>query len=534
MLDRLHVGLLIVDGAGQIISANPAAEYLLSPEKPRGMLLGNLLSACAPVAAEEILRAVENRKSIDSRIIDGPDGRELECRFSPLSDGTGLVSLSEISGEGGRSGRDQLTGLSNREGLMRRLGDAVAQGSDETKPVAVLYLNLDRFHSVNETLGRGMGFALLNKVADRLRAAVSEADMLSRLDADEFAIVQLGREQPEAADALARRLLDLVSRTYVIGGHSVNVSVSIGVALAEPGEDAERLQRRADLALHHAKREGGGVRSFFEPGMNAEVEKKRELEIDLRRALPLKQFHVEYQPQVRLSSGRVVGFEALLRWRHPLRGPVSPSIFIPVAERIGLIGTIGEWVLRTACQSAAPWPADINVAVNVSPLQFRSLDLPEKVVAALAASGLPPSRLELEITEGALLADTAEVLQQLRRIKAEGVRIAMDDFGTGFSSLSYLRKFPFDKIKIDQSFVRSSNHDREAQAIVRAITALGTSLGMTTIAEGVETPEQLARMRTVGCTDVQGYLTGRPLSEGEAAALVARILHVADLAGEDA
>ena len=301
----------------------------------------------------------------------------------------------------------------------------------------------------------------------------------------------------------------------------LNVGVSVGIALAPAdGRDADALLKHADLALYRAKAEGRGTYRFFEPAMNAQMQARRSLEIDLRRALALKQFDLAFQPQIQLETGQVTGFEALLRWNHPERGPVSPALFIPLAEEIGLIVGIGEWALRAACREAASWAQPAAIAVNLSPVQFRGGKLVETVMNVLAQTGLDPARLELEITEGALLENTEGVLGVLNGLRALGVKISMDDFGTGYSSLSYLQKFPFDKIKIDQSFVRGMEGNAECGAIVRAIARLGASLGMRTTAEGVETASQLDAIRAEGCTEVQGYLTGRPMPASQAAALL--------------
>ena len=391
------------------------------------------------------------------------------------------------------------------------------------EPFAVLCIDLDRFKAVNDTLGHPVGDALLRKVGERLSKAAREGDVVARLGGDEFAVIQVGTDQPTASEALAARLVDLIGRTYVVDGHMLNIGASVGVALApSDGDDADALLKHADLALYRAKADGRGVFRFFETGMDARMQARRSLEIDLRKALALKEFELAYQPQVRSEDGAVSGFEALLRWRHPERGAVSPADFIPLAEEIGLITPIGEWVLRTACAEAATWPDSVSLAVNVSPVQFRGAKLVDTVTSALARSGLAPSRLELEITEGALLDNTDTVLKVLNSLRDLGVRISMDDFGTGYSSLSYLQKFPFTKIKIDQSFVRRMDDSPDCSAIVRAVAALGASLGMKTTAEGVETEAQRERIRAEGCTEIQGYLTGRPMTAADAAAFILR------------
>ena len=357
-------------------------------------------------------------------------------------------------------------------------------------------------------------------MGERLVKAARQEDLVARLGGDEFAILQVGAGQPDAAEALATRLVDLIGRTYVVDGHMLNIGASVGVALAPAdGQDPDVLLKNADLALYRAKADGRGVFRFFEPDMDARMQARRSLEIDLRRALALKEFELVYQPQVDAVDGTVKGFEALLRWRHCERGMVPPADFIPLAEEIGLIAPIGEWVLRTACAQAARWPKAVSLAVNLSPVQFRGAKLVATVTSALAQSGLSPDRLELEITEGALLSDTETVLGVLNALRSLGVRISMDDFGTGYSSLSYLQKFPFTKIKIDQSFVRQMEDSADCSAIVRAVIALGQSLGMKTTAEGVETEAQRDRIRAEGCTEIQGYLTGRPMCAADANAL---------------
>ncbi len=378
---------------------------------------------------------------------------------------------------------------------------------------AILLIDLDRFKAVNDTLGHPVGDLLLCLVAKRLVSISRKSDLLARLGGDEFGLlVAPGLTGPVLA-SVAERLIDVLGRPYLVDGHLVNIGASIGVA-AGPGDGADyaTLSRNADLALYAAKNSGRGSYNFFEPAMDARALARRSMEIDLRRALALRQFELHYQAQIDLEQDIVVGFEALLRWRHPERGLVSPVDFIPLAEEIGLIVAMGEWVLREACNEAARWPGSVGVAVNVSARQFEDCDrLVDTIGKALARSGLPGERLEIEITESVLLRNETAVIAALHRVRAMGVRVAMDDFGTGYSSLSQLHSFPFDKIKIDRSFVRGSDDVHGQDAIIRAITALGVSLGMATIAEGVETPDQLARIRAEGCGSVQGYLFSKPL-----------------------
>jgi diguanylate cyclase (GGDEF)-like protein len=424
---------------------------------------------------------------------------------------------------------DPLTDLPNRMRLREVLSEALRRAGSGGG-VAVLCLDLDRFKHVNDSLGHPVGDGLLALVAERLRACVREGDCVARLGGDEFAVVQAGLDQPGGAHRLARAVIEALSMPYEVAGHQIVVGASVGIALGpEDGDDPDRLLKSADLALHRAKADGRGGYSFFEPHMDAAMQARRALEVDLRQALGRGEFALHYQPLVNVASRNVTGFEALLRWHHPERGLISPAEFIPLAEEIGLIGPIGEWVLRQACTDAAAWPAPIGVAVNLSPVQFRSRHLVTAVFSALAGSHLPASRLELEITEAVMLDDTESTLATLHQLRALGVRISMDDFGTGYSSLSYLRRFPFDKIKIDQSFIRDLPDRSDSVAIVRAVSGLGRSLGMTTTAEGVETTEQLAALEREGCDEVQGYLFGRPAPVGELAALLApaRSSHVA-------
>jgi predicted signal transduction protein with EAL and GGDEF domain len=336
--------------------------------------------------------------------------------------------------------------------------------------------------------------------------------------------VQVGAEQPAGATALAARLIDQISEPFDIDGHQVVIGASIGIALAPgDGNDPDCLLKNADMALYRAKGDGRGVYRFFEPDMDARMQERRGLELDLRKALVLGELELFYQPLINLESNEVSGFEALLRWRHPQRGLVPPGAFIPLAEEIGLISPIGAWALKQACTEATRWPDDLKVAVNLSPVQFKSGTLVLDVSAALGASGLAAQRLELEITETVLLQDTDTTIATLNDLRALGVRISMDDFGTGYSSLGYLQKFPFDKIKIDRSFIRDLSERPDSVAIVRAVTGLSSSLGMSTTAEGVETEEQLERLRAEGCTEVQGYLFSEPKPADQLAHLLRRL-----------
>jgi diguanylate cyclase (GGDEF)-like protein/PAS domain S-box-containing protein len=416
---------------------------------------------------------------------------------------------------------DALTGLPNRVMLRERLDLALAGVRRGQPQAAVLCLDLDHFKEVNDTLGHGAGDLLLREVAQRLQAGVRGTDTVARLGGDEFAVVQVSVDQPGDAQALCRRLIQDLQAPFRIDGHELYVGASIGVALApENGGDHERLLKSADIALYRAKQAGRGTFRFFEARMDAELQARKALEQDLRQAIAKGQLELHYQPLVAVRDRELTGVEALLRWRHPERGVVPPGEFIPVAEETGLIVPIGEWALRTACRQVKAWPG-LRVSVNLSPVQFKHRELVDTVRQVIAEAGLEPERLELEITESVLLYDTASALEILTGLKEVGVRIAMDDFGTGYSSLGYLNSFPFDKIKIDRSFITDLNEKDKANAIVRSVINLGQSLGMITNAEGVETLEQLTFLAGEGCEQVQGYYFGRAMPAEEVTALIA-------------
>jgi diguanylate cyclase (GGDEF)-like protein/PAS domain S-box-containing protein len=402
---------------------------------------------------------------------------------------------------------DGLTGLPNRSLLHQRLDEILLQIRRSGEKAAVVFLGLDHFKAINDSLGHAVGDKLLRSVAKRLRSSLREEDIVARLSSDEFAVVQSGINRPEESVHLAQRLLQVIGEPYLLDGHSVVIGASIGIAMApSDGTDSETLRKNADMALSRAKKDSRGSFSFFESGMDARAQTRRKIELDLRVAIENEVLRPHYQPLVDLKSGRISGFEALVRWPHPENGMISPGEFIPVAEETSLINPLGELVLRRACMDAALWPVDVRVAVNLSPLQFRTGNLLAIVMDTLKQSGLSPKRLELEITETLLLEKSGQVLATLHALRALGVRISMDDFGTGYSSLSYLRSFPFDKIKIDQSFVRDLGDHHEAQAIVRSIISLGKGLGMTITAEGVETEAELNCLRDEGCHEGQGFL----------------------------
>ena len=407
---------------------------------------------------------------------------------------------------------DSLTGLGNRLLFKEQLEEALKDVSVASHPLAVLFLDLDGFKAVNDTLGHSIGDMLLKSVATKLRDILPRTDRIARLGGDEFAILQISATQPGSSIALAERIIEVVGQPCSIDGHDVTVGASVGIAVAHPGDmNTESFLKSADLAMYSAKSDGRGTYRMFDPEMDAIVQARRHLERDMRTALAQDGFRLFYQPLVNLQTKKVTVFEALMRWQHPERGMVPPSEFIPVAEEMGLIVQLGEWALRQACAEATKWPDGICVSVNLSPLQFSKGNLVSTVMSALASAGLPASRLELEITESVLLEKSERHITILNQLRDLGVRISMDDFGTGYSSIGYLRSFPFDKIKIDQSFVRDLLVDEGSLAIVRAIAGLGVSFGMITTAEGVETEEQMRCLNLEGCIEVQGYLYSKPV-----------------------
>jgi diguanylate cyclase (GGDEF)-like protein/PAS domain S-box-containing protein len=410
---------------------------------------------------------------------------------------------------------DALTGLPNRT-LFRSQLESALKGLRPDELLALLYLDIDHFKSINDTLGHPIGDELLKAVAERLRGCLNANDAVARLGGDEFALTHVAIRHPQDCIPLLNCIYDAVRAPYNLGGHQLVADVSIGIAIA-PGDGTEpdELLKNADLALYGAKAEGRGTYRFFELDMDARMKARRSLEIDLRRAISEGQFELYYQPVVNLQDNKITGCEALIRWHHPERGTVSPAEFIPVAEETGLIGPIGEWVLRQACTDAVTWPDDLRIAVNLSPAQFRSRSLVQMIFNAFATAGLRPDRLELEITETVLMQHNESTLEMLHQLRKFGVHIAIDDFGTGFSSLSYLRSFPISKVKIDRSFIKDLPGATDALAIVRAVVSLANSLGIASTAEGVETEEQLDTLREIGCTEMQGYVFSppRPLSE---------------------
>ncbi|NKM33343.1 putative bifunctional diguanylate cyclase/phosphodiesterase [Rhizobium laguerreae] len=414
---------------------------------------------------------------------------------------------------------DSLTGLPNRAAFSRRINQRVVEATTDS-PIALLYIDVDHFKHINDSKGHAAGDALLCQVSERLLRLAEEGDLVARLGGDEFALVlELG--EPERAGRFAQRLLKALSRAFDLDGAREHVTCSIGIALApDHAGDADVLMRHADLALYAAKEIGRSTYRFYETEMRLAAERRHVMTAELWEALEKRQFELHYQPIVQLDNDGIGGFEALIRWRHPKRGLVAPMEFIPLAEETGLIVPIGDWVIREACRTAAGWPAHLRIAVNLSVSQFRHASLLSTVVAALDETGLNADRLEIEITESVFLTDADQSLPRPRALKELGVHIAIDDFGTGYSSLSYLRSFPFDKIKLDRSFVSGIETDAGNLAIVRAVVGIGSGFSATTLAEGIETEEQLQRLRAEGFSEVQGYLLGRPMPQYEAEALI--------------
>ena len=530
-LNNMSQGLIMIDRDKRLVVCNDRyiEMYGLSRDIVQpGCSLDRLIRHRAelghltrkPDQVSETLLQLEFGKATNF-IAETSDGRQISVTQQPMANGGWVSTHEDITERRAAQAKisymalhDALTNLPNRVYFHEQLRDRFAHREGDQR-FAVLCFDLDRFKNVNDTLGHQFGDKLLRQVAERVRSCLREGDVLARLGGDEFAVLLPDCSQPNEMNILAARLNELVSLPFDLDGHQAVIGVSIGIAVAPTdATDAEHLLKSADLALYRAKTDGRGTYRFFEAEMDALMQKRRALELDLRRGLVNAEFELYYQPLVNLETGDVCGFEALLRWNHPERGLVPPLDFIPLAEETELIVPIGEWVIREACAEAAKWPSHIRIAVNVSPVQFKS-QLALVVTSALAQSGLNAQRLELEITESVLLLNGESTLATLHHLRALGVRISMDDFGTGYSSLSYLRSFPFDKIKIDRSFIHNLASNEDSMAIIRAVTGLGNSLGMATTGEGVETIEESDYLRSQGCTEAQGYLfsKARPASE---------------------
>jgi diguanylate cyclase (GGDEF)-like protein/PAS domain S-box-containing protein len=535
-LDNMSQGLCLFDASNRLEVVNRRFLEIFGitgNEIKTGVTLDEIIargtrwsrkSQVAQMLAEQA--ELRLRQESGTHYFELSSGRIIASVYSPTSSG-GWVSTFEDVTERKQAEEqiihmarhDALTNLPNRVLFRERMEQALGQ---EDK-LAVLFIDLDRFKTINDTLGHSVGDTLLCEVTRRLQTAVDGVDTVARLGGDEFAIVQAGA-RPMDATELASKIIQSISEPFDILGNQFVIGASVGIAMAPTdGTEPDQLLRNSDMALYRAKAAGRGTYHFFQPEMDAQMQARHVLEVDLRKAIQAGEFEVYYQPIVSISTKRkIVGFEALVRWNHPQRGIVGPNEFVPVAEEIGLILPLGEWVLRQACRDAAGWPDDLNVAVNLSAVQFRSPALALSVVMALNEAGLKSDRLELEITETILLQQDRAVLEVLQQLRQLGVRISMDDFGTGYSSLSYLRSFPFDKIKIDRSFTRELGKRKDSLAIIRAVARLGRDLGMATIAEGVETEGQLDIVRAEGCSHAQGYLFSRPIPARDLAGLLAK------------
>ncbi|UWU80916.1 EAL domain-containing protein [Bradyrhizobium huanghuaihaiense] len=521
-VNNMTQGLLLFDADRRLVVCNqryidmyglsaavvaPGCSFhdIIAHRKTTGSFTGDVDQYC-----ERVLRDIHVRNSM---VVDTADGRSIQVLNEPLTDGGWVATHEDITERRRIEERithlahyDALTDLPNRAMFHEHLRQELAAIVDGEE-VAVHYIDIDEFKGVNDALGHLVGDELLKSMAASLSRCAGPTDFVARLGGDEFAIVQSAVTSPDQVNDLVARIFQAIRTPFDCMGHHLTSDASIGIALA-PGHGTalDQILKNADLAMYAAKSAGRRTYRFFEPEMDAKVRERRQLEIDLRHAIAQGGLEVYYQPCLGLKDDRITGCEALVRWRHPERGMVSPAEFIPIAEDTGLINEIGEWVLATACRDAAGWPDDIRLAVNVSPVQFKSGTLALKIMAALAASNLPASRLELEITEAVLIRDDDTALAILHQLRAIGVRIALDDFGTGYSSLSYLHRFPFDKIKIDRCFVEDIAGPDGSASIVQAVVNLASARRMATTAEGVETEEQQRLLRTLGCTEMQGYL----------------------------
>jgi diguanylate cyclase (GGDEF)-like protein/PAS domain S-box-containing protein len=526
-LHNMSQGLCMFDADGRIILFNAGFPGMLglSAEALTGHSLLDIYKsrqalgyfAGDPEASFASVTASARAGRSGTRITQGPNGRVMRVVEQPKADGGWVATVEDITEISKAEAQilymarhDPLTDLPNRRLFLEQMEQSLRRVK-RGEQLAVFCLDLDHFKFVNDSLGHPTGDQLLMAVARRLKECVRECDTIARLGGDEFAIVQVGtRNQPIEATILANRIVDVLRAPYDLDGHQVVIGASVGISVApSDSSDPDQLMRNADMALYRAKADGRGAYRFFEAEMDARSQARRSLELDLRSALMNGEFELYFQS---IHDGRdeIIGFETSVRWHHPIRGTVPPTSFLQLAEETGVVVPLGEWVLRKACAEAASWSRDVGVAVNVSPVQFRSPNLVPAVAAALSASGLRPGRLDIEITESALLQDKESTLTTLHALRNLGVKISIDEFGTGYSSLSYLRSFPFDKIKIDGSFAQDLGADDNSKAIVRAVGGLGKSLGIATNARGVETPEQLSWLRAEGCSEVQGTFFGLP------------------------
>ncbi len=530
---RAWEGSLLIDARGVILQASRSLlAELQSPEFPnlvgnslRGLLLQHFPSEEKHICAIEAWLQQASTSLLpvggSSFLLTQTKGDPVQVHCSEVGENCFIAQFKTILPDAGTKRmevfRDHLTGIGNRLCFEKALDAALLPLRDESvSHPAILFIDLDRFKAVNDTLGHATGDALLRLVSDRLTQTLRQGDEAARLGGDEFAVLLPNSPGREHMAALAARIVDLIQRPYLVEGNVINIGASIGLALApEDGATRDELLKSADLALYHSKAMGRGVFHFFQPAMQERALERRTLELDLRKALILRQFELHYQPQVDVETEAVTSLQALLRWRHPKRGLLMPEQFLALSEELGLAVPLGEWVLKTACKEAMRWPDSVTIAVHVSPLHFETGTFARSVERALAAAQLSAKRLEVEVAESVLLRDGKAVLATLKSLRELGVRVAMDSFGTGVASLSQLVNFPFDKIKIDRSLIAMEQEDGRKRAIVRAISALGASLGISTLAEGVETAEHLAHVRSEGCQSMQGFYYSKAVPSNE-------------------
>ncbi|KAB0677074.1 putative bifunctional diguanylate cyclase/phosphodiesterase [Aureimonas leprariae] len=533
-LDNMSNGLVYFDPAGRLQLFNRRYVEIFGIDAGRlrtGMTPAEVIDAIGRTknwSAERRslarARAGEWMSAADFTTFDYPmdDGRIMEVEIRPVAAGGSVLTFDDVTRSRQAQTRieelafkDPLTGLANRRALAQRMEADIGS----SRRFELLLIDLDRFKSVNDSHGHGVGDKLLVKVAERIGGVVSRGAFVARLGGDEMAVLVYGDH--DIARSVADGVVLMLARPFAIGDLTVSIGCSVGLCRSEDAADAEQLMQRTDIALYEAKRQGRGRAVAYQPGMLEVVTERHRLEDDLREAIETQAFHLAYQPVVDLKTGEPLGYEALIRWTHPVRGAVSPVAFVPLAEENGQIVAIGRWVLMEACRAAAAWPNGRHVAVNVSPVQLRSPLFLSHVTAALAESGLAPCRLEVELTETAMVESGTQIADALGALRILGIRIAMDDFGTGYSSLAHLRDFPLDRIKIDRSFVAAAETDRHSMAVLRAVTQIGRDIGIPTLAEGVETPSQWELLKALGCDAGQGYLFGRPERLDTAAAATA-------------
>lgn len=535
--ERLGVGLrdaavaiCQLDEAGFVVFANRRFESAIGGPDLVGRRLADVRPDAAPCDREGRADTVVTRFGGAGETV-----REIVWTRNAAGGWIGVVaSARDVEALGQPEAEtDPITGLATRAHLAEAYGHLVradVPGHD----VAMLYVDVDHFRRATEMLARDRIDSLLRKIAQRLRQAVRTQDSVARLEEDDFAVVLSSAGGRETATEVAERICEIMSRPFLLGGEQIAVGASVGLAVRSQGDGSfDDLLRLAAIAMQHGRKIGYGRVHWFEDAMADAIRERHFIETGLRRALLLEEFELYYQPQFSFADRAISGFEALVRWRHPERGVISPASFIPVAEECGLMTQIGTWVLREACLHAAGWPGDLMIAVNVSPVQFELGGFVDIVAEALEQSGLDPRRLELELTEAVLLTDSEETVEKMNAIRSLGVKLALDDFGTGYSSLNYLRQFPFDKIKMDQSYVRGPGADTAAHRIVAAVAELGESFGMKVLAEGVETEEQLESMRLRGCTSVQGYLFSRPIPGADIPSFLTQFTQGADVGGAE-